>query len=108
MRITIDTKEDKPDEIKKAIELLNQVLGITCDTKIVGGEGIFDIFGNNPAPSQPAQPSQPAPSQPSQQADIFSTPEPQLQHEDFNVGGYLEQPSDEEIEKAKKEIKTYY
>jgi hypothetical protein len=108
MRITIDTKEDKPEEIKKAIELLNQVLG--KDTPVVGSEGIFDIFGNNSAPSQPA------PSAPTQQADIFGSSQPdsykpeqqQLQHEDFNVGGFIEQPSDEEIEKAKKDIKPYF
>jgi hypothetical protein len=110
MRITIDTKEDKPEEIQKAIELLSGVLG--KEVKVAGAsEGIFDIFGNNTAPSQPAQPTAP-----SQQADIFgSSPvdlskpqEPQLQHEDFNVGGFIEQPTDEELEKIKKDIKPYF
>jgi hypothetical protein len=109
MRITIDTKEDKPEEIKKAIELLNQVLG--KETPVVGSEGIFDIFGNNAQSHQAS-----APSAPTQPADIFGSSQPdpykpeqqQLQHEDFNVGGFIEQPSDEEIEKAKKDIKPYF
>ncbi|MFH1182263.1 MAG: hypothetical protein V1702_04850 [Candidatus Woesearchaeota archaeon] len=102
MRITIDTKEDKPEDIKKAIELLNQVLG--TEAKVAAApEGIFDIFGNNPSPAQPAQPSQP-----SQQADIFQAPQPELQKEDFNVGNYIETPPSEEEEKAKKEIKPYF
>jgi hypothetical protein len=113
MRITIDTKEDKPEEIKKAIELLNHVLGVTCDVKVAGApEGIFDIFGSAPSPAQPVQPSAPS-SQPadifgSSQPDMFKPEQPQLQHEDFNVGGYLEQPASEEEEKAKKEIKPYF
>lgn len=101
MRITIDTKEDKPEEIKKAIELLNHVLGVNCEVIAGPSEGVFDIFGNNPTPEKPAEPSQP-----SQPADMFQAPQPELQKEDFNVGGYMKTVSEDE--KAKKEIKPYF
>ena len=60
MKITIDTKEDSHDEIKKIVNMLNslieaelmgtetsEVLEDTTDTKPVVGEGIFGMFSDN-------------------------------------------------------------
>jgi hypothetical protein len=103
MRITIDTKEDKPEEIMKAIELLNHVLG--SEVKIAGQpeSGYFNIFGDNNSSQAPSQPSQP-------QNDMFKPSEPEIQKEDFNVGSFIQEqapePKPEEVAKAK--IETYY
>ncbi len=70
MRITIDTKHDSKEEIRKAIELLRSVLeqsGSSGDMFSNSG-GYQDMFGNNsPQPAQPQQSS-------GSMFDIFNTP----------------------------------
>lgn len=50
MKITIDTKEDSEEEIKKAINLLSSLIGavesstLSSDPEPVVGEGIFGMF----------------------------------------------------------------
>lgn len=53
MRITIDTKEDTQDEIRKVIEILSAItqsgnVSGESEPQPVVGEGIFGMFSNNP------------------------------------------------------------
>jgi len=49
VKITIDTKEDSPDELRKIIRLLNELINQKEPPKV----GIFDT------PSEPSQPPSP-------------------------------------------------
>jgi hypothetical protein len=74
MKITIDTKEDQPEEIRKAIDMLMKLLELKSDAKSSGDyetpqPGLFNIFNDNPGQGQGQQ----------------------LQKEDFNVGNYTEE-----------------
>ena len=69
MRITIDTKHDSKEEIRKAIELLRSVLDQTSSSPDMfsNSGGYQDIFGNTPQPQPQQQPS-------GGLFDMFSTP----------------------------------
>ena len=58
MKITIDTKEDSPEEIRKLIRMLSALVGDSSgyDEKAPPstGEGLFDMFGD-PAASTSQQ-----------------------------------------------------
>lgn len=48
MKLTIDTKEDSADEIKKVIHLLNMIIeGKTAEYPPASGNVLGDFFGNN-------------------------------------------------------------
>lgn len=55
MIITINTKEDSKEEIKKIIQMLMKLIeempASSTDFSPVGGEGIFGIFDNPPSAS---------------------------------------------------------
>jgi len=59
MIITINTKEDSREEIKKAIQMLMRLIEETSqsqDFSPVVGEGMFNIFGDNlPVPALEAK-----------------------------------------------------
>ena len=64
MKISIDTKEDSPEEIRKLIRMLLALVGDSSDYSSqrappATGEGLFDMFGD------------PAASTSEQQHDIF-------------------------------------
>ena len=51
MKISIDTKEDSPDEIRKLIRMLLALVGDSSDYSSqkappASGEGLFDMFGD--------------------------------------------------------------
>lgn len=49
MKITIDTKEDSPEEIRKLIRMLLALIGESGygeKTPPASGEGLFDMFGS--------------------------------------------------------------
>ena len=59
MKISIDTKEDSPEEIRKLIRMLLALVGDSSDyssqrTPPATGEGLFDMFGD-PAASTSEQ-----------------------------------------------------
>ena len=60
MKITIDTKEDSPEEIRKLIRMLFALIGDSAGdygsqrTPPASGEGLFDMFGD-PAASTSEQ-----------------------------------------------------
>ena len=56
MIITINTKEDSRDEIKKVIQMLMKLIednSSSSEFTPVVGEGIFNIFGDNSTPAVP-------------------------------------------------------
>ncbi len=60
MKITIDTKEDSPDEIRKLIRMLLALAGDSSDYSSQrappsSGEGLFDMFGNPEASTSEQQ-----------------------------------------------------
>ena len=59
MKISIDTKEDSPEEIRKLIRMLLALVGDSSDyssqrSPPASGEGLFDMFGD-PAASTSEQ-----------------------------------------------------
>ena len=64
MKITIDTKEDSHDEIKRLITLLTSLMnnevdspgesGLSDDPEPIVGEGVFGMFSNNNEQEAPA------------------------------------------------------
>ena len=67
MKISIDTKEDSPEEIRKLIRMLLALVGDSPDygsqrSPPATGEGLFDMFGS------------PESSTAEQQRDLFSEP----------------------------------
>ncbi|MEK6837222.1 MAG: hypothetical protein AABX69_01100 [Nanoarchaeota archaeon] len=58
MKISIDTKEDSPEEIRKLIRMLSALIGESSGygekTAAASGEGLFDMFGD-PAASTSEQ-----------------------------------------------------
>lgn len=58
MKITIDTKEDSPEEIRKLIRMLSALIGESSGygekAPPATGEGLFDMFGD-PAASTSEQ-----------------------------------------------------
>ena len=58
MKISIDTKEDSPEEIRKLIRMLLALVGDSAaygeKTPAASGEGLFDMFGD-PAASTSEQ-----------------------------------------------------
>ena len=58
MKITIDTREDSPEEIRKLIRMLSALIGDSefgsQRTPPASGEGLFNIFGD-PAASTAEQ-----------------------------------------------------
>ncbi len=64
MKITIDTKADSRNEIKKVVDMLNAIMeaegaspGATGSLKPVVGDGIFGMFSSNSEESAPSQPA---------------------------------------------------
>ena len=95
MRITIDTKEDRPEEIRKAIDMLMKVLDMSPSTGISGGS-----YGENPETPQPSlfnifndEPKK------TEDYPVEKAPE----KEDFNVGNYTEEPQNKD-----KQMRPYF
>lgn len=59
MKITIDTKEDSPEEIRKLIRMLLALVGESSGygerTPPATGEGLFDMFGDPQASTSEQQ-----------------------------------------------------
>ncbi len=57
MKISIDTKEDSPDEIRKLIRMLSALVGDPYTEKAppASGEGLFDMFGDPQASTSEQQ-----------------------------------------------------
>lgn len=71
MKISIDTKEDSQEEIKRVITLLNHLIGENMAVEMATPEqanesaqqaeqGFFNLFNDTPAPADPA-PTMPTP-----------------------------------------------
>jgi len=80
MKITIDTKEDSHDEIRRLITLLTSLMnnevdspgesGLSNDPKPIIGEGVFGMFSNNNEENAPA--SKPETASGSEVTGVFS------------------------------------
>lgn len=58
MKISIDTKEDSPEEIRKLIRMLSALVGDPVDSQHsppASGEGLFDMFGDPQASTSEQQ-----------------------------------------------------
>lgn len=59
MKISIDTKEDSPEEIRKLIRMLMALVGDSSSygekTPPASGEGLFDMFGDPQASTSEQQ-----------------------------------------------------
>ncbi|MBN2454000.1 hypothetical protein JXB11_00480 [Candidatus Woesearchaeota archaeon] len=114
MKITIDTKSDKPHEIKRAIDMLTRILDMSPDVQL-GGESynqepsaeareapnpepnVFNIFGDMPSGQSKEEDER------IEKVDTYNV-DPDPQKEDFNLGNYTEEPQD----KDKKELRPYF
>ena len=68
MKITIDTKEDTHEEIKKVIDILTSMVGSLpsnqdSESEPVVGEGIFGMFSDNKAEEESEKPETPSASE---------------------------------------------
>ena len=57
MKISIDTKEDSPEEIRKLIRMLSALVGDSVPERAApaSGEGLFDMFGDPQASTSEQQ-----------------------------------------------------
>ncbi|HIG97946.1 TPA: hypothetical protein HA231_00785 [Candidatus Woesearchaeota archaeon] len=57
MKISIDTREDSPEDIRKLIKMLLALIGESAAerTPPASGEGLFDMFGNPDSPTSEQQ-----------------------------------------------------
>jgi len=73
MIITINTKEDSKEEIRKAIQMLMKLIeempAGSTDFAPVGGEGIFGIFDNPASASGTSNPE--VPKEPEEKMEIY-------------------------------------
>lgn len=63
MKISIDTKDESREDIRKLIRLLQHIVDGTEHSENLGGSsssGYVNIFGDDPKPSGPQTPSEPA------------------------------------------------
>ncbi len=85
MQITIDTANDSPDSIKKAIDLLQSIVGEKAFTNSAEAAKPMDIFGASGAGIFAGAEDKPS-------ADIFASTEPKPTGESLSAIGMFDMP----------------